>query len=213
MKMAWQKWADEIVKKTRRERVLFLLVGWVVVGFPLYFWWIEPTLLQLQTTKKQTQTLTIQQQESAAALAALNARLQQDPNQALRLDLQTTNSQLAQLDQALSAQTAGLIPADRMASTLQSMLSRSGKLQLQSLMSIKPTAVLPEASVVNYYRHGVKLVLQGRYADIYEYLHTLENLPQHFYWQSLHYNVDKYPLGTVEVILYTLSNSKEFIRG
>jgi MSHA biogenesis protein MshJ len=38
-------------------------------------------------------------------------------------------------------------------------------------------------------------------------------LPQHFYWQTLHYQVDKYPQGTVEVILYTLGDSKEFIRG
>ena len=42
---------------------------------------------------------------------------------------------------------------------------------------------------------------------------TLEALPQHFYWQTLHYQVDKHPQGTVEVILYTLGDSKEFIRG
>ena len=81
------------------------------------------------------------------------------------------------------------------------------------MVSLAPTPLLPKENKVNYYRHGVRLRLQGSYSDIYDYLQLLEQLPRHFYWQSLHYQVGKYPQGTVELILYTLGDSKEFIRG
>jgi MSHA biogenesis protein MshJ len=213
MKTRWQRWSAKTLKLSLRERVLLLIAGCSVLGFPLYSWWMAPAVLQWQQTKQQIQQLTLQQQEAGSAVTVLQARLAQDPDLAVRTELQTVNSQLLQLDMSLEKQTAGLIPASRMAETLQQMLVRSGKLQLQSLTSMKPTPLLPENSAVNYYRHGVKLVLQGRYADIYAYLQALEALPQHFYWQTLHYHVDKYPQGTVELILYTLGDSKEFIRG
>lgn len=213
MKARWQRWSEKTLELSVRERALLLLAGCAVLCFPLYSWWMAPAVQQWQQTRLQIQQLTQQQQESNSAIAVLQARLVQDPDRAIRDELQTVNSQLLQLDMSLDKQTAGLIPASRMAETLQQMLVRSGKLQLQSLTSIKPTPLLPETSAVNYYRHGVKLVLQGRYADIYAYLQALEALPQHFYWQTLHYRVDKYPQGTVELILYTLGDSKEFIRG
>jgi len=213
IKITWQRWSEKTAQLSTRERLLLLLVGWVLLGFPFYYWWLEPSMQNWQHAKQQLREQTALQQQTSAALAVLQARLQQDPNLALRNELQATHSQLLQLDASLATQTAGLIPAARMAQTLQEMLARSGKLQLQSLISLKPTPLLPEKSAVNYYRHGVTLVLQGRYADIYEYLHALEALPQHFYWQTLHYQVGKYPLATVEVTLYTLGDSKEFIRG
>lgn len=212
-KLNWLVLSEKMMQRSPRERIGFLLVGWVMVGFPLWFWWMQPTLMQWQKTKQQVVEQQVQLQQMNAARDILNARLQQDPDQAVRQELQAMTLRLQQLDQALASQTVGLIPASRMAGTLQDMLVRSGKLQLQSLTSLKPTPLLPEKSAVNYYRHGVKLILQGRYADIYDYLRMLEALPQHFYWQSLHYQVDQYPLGTVEVILYTLGDSKEFIRG
>lgn len=213
IRTTWQRWSEKTARLSTRERFLMLLVGWVLLGFPFYSWWLEPSLLHWQQTKQQIREQTAQQQQTSSALEVLKARLQQDPNLAVRTELQATNSQLLQLDAFLETQTGGLIPAARMAQTLQQMLVRSGKLQLQSLTSLKPTPLLPEKSAVNYYRHGVKLVLQGRYTDIYAYLHALEGLPQHFYWQTLHYQVGLYPQGTVEVILYTLGDSKEFIRG
>lgn len=214
IKTTWQRWSEQAaIKLSTRERSLLLLAGCVLLGFPLYSWWLEPVMLEWQQTKQQIREQTMQQQQTTAALEVLKARLLQDPDLAVRTELQAVNNQLLQLDMALEKQTAVLIPAARMAQTLQQMLVRSGKLQLQSLTSLKPTPLLPEKSAVNYYRHGVRLVLQGRYADIYAYLQALEALPQHFYWQSLHYQVDKHPQGTVEVILYTLGDSKEFIRG
>lgn len=212
-KNAWPRWSENVSQWSLRERILLLLAGCALLALPFYAWLLDPVVLSWQQTKQQISEQRSVLQEKTAAIEVLNARLQKDPDQALHVELQTVNNQLLQLDLSLEQQTAGLIPAARMAQTLQQMLAQSGKLQLQSLTSIKPIPLLPEKSAVNYYRHGVKLVLQGRYADIYAYLQALEALPQHFYWQTLHYKVDKYPQGTVELILYTLGDSKEFIRG
>ncbi len=209
----WRLCADKIQALSVRERVGVLLVGWVLIIFPLYFWWIEPVIRHWQQAGQQIREQQLQQQQSEAALRVLQARLQQDPNQALQQEIFAVSNQLTQMDDLLAKQTAGMIPADRMAETLRQMLVSSGKLKLQALVSLAPTPLLPKENKVNYYRHGVRLRLQGSYSDIYDYLQLLEQLPRHFYWQSLHYQVGKYPQGTVELILYTLGDSKEFIRG
>lgn len=209
----WRQCAEKTLKLSLRERISLLLVGCVLISFPAYFWCIDPIMQQWQQTGQLIHEKQLQQREAEAALMVLQARLQQDPNQALRQELFATSNQLTQVDDLLAKQTAGMIPAVRMADTLRQMLVRSGKLKLQALVSLPPTPLLPKENKVNYYRHGVRLTLQGRYSDIYDYLRLLEQLPQHFYWQSLHYQVEKYPQGTVELLLYTLGDSKEFIRG
>ena len=119
-----------------RERCLLLLAGCVLLGLPLYSWWLEPVMLEWQQTQQQIREQTMQQQQTTAALEVLKARLLQDPDLAVRTELQAVNNQLLQLDMALEKQTAVLIPAARMAQTLQQMLVRSGKLQLQSLNAV-----------------------------------------------------------------------------
>jgi MSHA biogenesis protein MshJ len=38
-------------------------------------------------------------------------------------------------------------------------------------------------------------------------------LPRHFYWRLFDYRVQEHPSAVVEMEIYTLSTSKEFIRG
>ncbi len=66
---------------------------------------------------------------------------------------------------------------------------------------------------VNLYKHGIRLQLEGGYFDVYQYLKALEALPRHFYWKQFDYQVKAYPGAVVEMEIYTLSTSKEFIRG
>ena len=94
IKTTWQRWSEKTAQLSTRERLLMLLVGWVILGFPFYSWWLEPSLLHWQQTKQQIREQTAQQQQTTAALEVLKARLQQDPNLAVRTELQATNSQL-----------------------------------------------------------------------------------------------------------------------
>jgi len=58
------------------------------------------------------------------------------------------------------------------------------------------------------FKHAVVLSLKGSYFHVVNYLSALEQLPWRFYWDRMAYEVKNYPLGEVEVRIYTLSIDK-----
>ena len=121
-----------------------------------------------------------------------------------------TTALTAQLDQAtarLTAQSAGLIPPQRMTQVIHDVLSQQQGVTLVSLRSLAPHALVNEGPYV----HSVDLVLQGRYLDVLAYLQALEGLSWHFYWQSLTLDATHYPTTRVTVRLGTVSMSREWI--
>jgi len=79
IKTTWQRWSEQAIKLTIRERSLLLLAGCALLGLPLYSWWLEPVMLEWQQTKQQIREQTTQQQQTTAALEVLKARLRQGP--------------------------------------------------------------------------------------------------------------------------------------
>ena len=61
------------------------------------------------------------------------------------------------------------------------------------------------------YRHGVELVLEGGYVELTQALKTLEALPQHMLWGSLALRVERHPLSTLTVRVYTLSRDRHWL--
>ncbi|MGL5587534.1 MAG: MSHA biogenesis protein MshJ, partial [Aeromonas veronii] len=141
------------------------------------------------------------------------ARLKRDPNQGVRDQLAQVEADLARIDDELKAQTVDLIPAHEMPLVLEALLSRSANLHMLALSSLEPTPLMAGEQKVNLYKHGIRLQLEGGYFDVYQYLKALEALPRHFYWKQFDYQVKAYPGAVVEMEIYTLSTSKEFIRG
>lgn len=66
-------------------------------------------------------------------------------------------------------------------------------------------------SKVKLYRHGVELQLQGSYLATLAYLKRLEKLQWRFEWQSLIFEVQEYPKGTVMLEVYTYSTERDWI--
>ena len=120
---------------------------------------------------------------------------------------------LRQMDAELLAQTVDLIPAHEMPAVLEALLSRSANLHMLALTSLKPEPLMAGEQKVNLFRHGIRLQLEGGYFDVYQYLKALEALPRHFYWKGFDYRVVEHPKAAVAMEIYTLSTSKEFIRG
>ena len=61
------------------------------------------------------------------------------------------------------------------------------------------------------YRHGVELVLEGGYGELSQALKALEALPQHMLWGSLTLRVERHPLSTLTVRVYTLSRDRHWL--
>lgn len=213
MKALWQRACERTALMTLRERAMVALAGALLILLPLYAFVLEPQAKALAASR--TQALNLAQSLSLATteLETRQLLLQRDPNQPTRQALQEVDAALSQVDEQLKAQTVDLISARQMPDVLRRLLGQSGQLRLLSLTSLAPTPVLQEEGPVNFYQHGLRLRFAGGFADTYRYLRALEQLPEHFYWQRLVYQVSQYPLAEVELELYTLSDDKEFIGG
>ena len=213
MKQQWQQLSARVVAMSLRERWLILLAGAALLLMPAYSLLLEPTWLAYQSQIARSQELAT----TIAQLQLENQSRQQalllDPNQPVREQQQQLTQQLVQLDAQLKDQTLDLIPAERMPGLLEQMLASSGRLRLISLTSLPPKPLLDDPEQNLLFQHGIQLRLQGSYFDIFQYLRALEGLPEHFYWRRLNYQVEQYPQASIELELYTLSSSKEFIRG
>ena len=213
MKVQWQAWTQQVAALSLRERVLVLLTGLILLGAAGVYGWLDAA----DTRLTQDRQALIAAQRDLEILDLENqgkqARLARDPNLQVREQLGRVNESLGKLDAELKAQTVDLIPAHEMPAVLEALLSRSTNLHMLTLTSLKPEPLMAGEQSVNLFKHGIRLQLEGGYFDVYQYLKALEALPRHFYWQSFDYRVVEHPKAAVAMEIYTLSTSKEFIRG
>ncbi len=217
LEQEYKKLSIKFLKVSLREQLLILFCGLAVVIFLMYTFLLGPVLdssekLQQNSVSAQKELTTLVRQVSN-----LYDKIKTDPNEPVRERIEILKGQIQNITEQFEAQTINLVPANKMASILESVLAGSKGLKLIELQSIAPTPILleqpkegeePKASI---YRHGVKLVFEGNYFDIQRYLEKIELLPWQFYWQKFDYLVGDYPTASVELEIYTLSTNKAFI--
>lgn len=206
---------NRFIDLSKRERVLILLTGLVIILLVGFLWFIEPALNKTNNAKKEARRLNAQVVGLEQQIAAIETQLEQDPDKSVKDRIALNRRDLERLDLQLQAHTSELVPPGKMPALLETVLGKSDKLTLREMRSIAPTQLLKiedeDTAQTNLYQHGVQLVLEGRYFDIQEYLESIETLPWQFYWKRFSYRVTEYPLAQVEIELYTLSTSPAFI--
>lgn len=195
-----------------REQWLVALAGWIGIlglGFNLYLSPQGETMKQISyqqvenLRKKQDVLIENQKKKETLNVSAdleLEAQLL-----VLQMDAQI-------IDDLLASKVAGLVSASDMAALMESVLKKTGRLTLQSMVSF-PAIQLALTEDKRYYIHPVELTLKGGYFDIVNYLVSLEALSIKYYWRSVDYNVIRYPLAEVKINVYTLGESPVFIGG
>ncbi|MCW0505385.1 type II secretion system protein M [Aeromonas piscicola] len=213
LKAQWQAWADKIAALSQRERVLILLTGLVLVCAGAIYGWLDGAALRLEQDRVALTTAQRDLEIMDLENLGKQARLARDPDQNVRDQLVRVEGDIGKLDAELKAQTVDLIQAHEMPAVLEALLSRSANLHMLALTSLAPQPLMAGDQRINLFKHGIRLKLEGGYFDVYQYLKALEALPRHFYWKQFDYQVQEYPKAVVEMEIYTLSTSKEFIRG
>ncbi|WP_221075954.1 type II secretion system protein M [Agarivorans aestuarii] len=217
MSEQWQQWQLRFAALSLRERVLILITGLVVVVLPSYYLWIEPASLKQERAEKELVQATAKYNNNINLIEFSKNKLREDPNQDISRQLKQLKTQLAQIDQSLEQQQAGLIPVEQMAEVLEQLLQKSPGLVLVAMDSLAPKPVLSSEESnpdsLNFYRHGIRLKLSGGYFPLLKYLQVVEDLPQRFLWQLIDYQVDEYPKADITIDIYTLSTNKDFISG
>ncbi|BEE07495.1 MSHA biogenesis protein MshJ [Aeromonas dhakensis] len=213
LKAQWQAWADKLAALSQRERVLIMLTGVVLVGSIATYGWLDAAVVRLEQDRLALSSAQRDLEIMDLENQGKQARLARDPDQNVRTQLAGVDEEIGKLDAALKAQTVDLIQAHEMPEVLEALLSRSANLHMVALTSLAPEPLMAGEQRINLFKHGIRLKLEGGYFDVYQYLKALEALPRHFYWKQFDYQVQEHPRAVVEMEIYTLSTSKEFIRG
>ncbi|USP09712.1 type II secretion system protein M [Aeromonas dhakensis] len=213
LKAQWQAWADKLAALSQRERVLIMLTGVVLVGSIATYGWLDAAVVRLEQDRLALSSAQRDLEIMDLENQGKQARLARDPDQNVRTQLAGVDEEIGKLDAALKAQTVDLIQAHEMPEVLEALLSRSANLHMVALTSLAPELLMAGEQRINLFKHGIRLKLEGGYFDVYQYLKALEALPRHFYWKQFDYQVQEHPRAVVEMEIYTLSTSKEFIRG
>ncbi|MFL0802092.1 MAG: hypothetical protein K6L81_00095 [Agarilytica sp.] len=225
----WIKKTEVIDAKPVRERGIIALLILAVVWSGFNFAFLMPmdkekSKLKLRMDSAEQELKKLTAQETVLAKALTN-----DPNAVKKKEINQLEKKLIDLEKNLQTLSAGLIPAGALPEALHDVLRNVGSLKLLGMQTLAPSKLqlvraeqeetetdeekgddLAEDDVdnVGVFKHSVVVALEGKYFDVVSYLSALENLPWKFYWESIDYEVDKYPRARVLIEVYTLSTDE-----
>ena len=61
------------------------------------------------------------------------------------------------------------------------------------------------------YSHGLEIVVEGRFQDLYDYLQTLEQQPWHVLWRAVEIEVIEHPRARARVVIATIGVDREWL--
>lgn len=236
MKEQWKRIEARIDALTLRERAMVFAAAVAVLVAMINLLLLDPLFARQKAASTQ---IKMEQQQIAAIQQEIEQRVKSrsaDPDMAMRERLRVLKMQSEKIHSELIGMQRGLVSPDKMASLLEDILTRNGRLQLVSLKTLPASPLVeaqeeaaappkapvagPEAlatkqadkaSVETVYKHGVEIVVQGSYADITNYLTQLEGMPWQLFWAGAALNVDIYPKVSLKLTLFTLSLDKQWL--
>lgn len=208
----WLELNQRFLTLSPREQWLIAITGWVAILFMGFMFIIEPQMVTSQKIKMSLLQTNNDRQTVQNELIIAKRKLALDPNKELENKIIKYKQQNNLLAQKLEKKIGGLVTPTQMTGLLEQVLRHSSALKLEAMISLPSKQLIP-GNELGYFMHPVSLTFRGRYFDVVNYLKVLEALPVKYYWSSLNYQVDQYPWANVELQVYTLGESKDFIGG
>ncbi|HCJ29757.1 MAG TPA: MSHA biogenesis protein MshJ [Pseudomonas sp.] len=183
----------------------------------------EPLGLRISAETHRQQLAHARRLEAETSLLDIQAKLAADPNQSYRQALATAQASHQQLLQRIDLETSTLVSPARMKVLLQDLLRNQAKLKLVALESSSAPLAVPASSAaepkeqtappVVFYRHGLRLTLEGGYFDLLAYLSAIQASGWRLHWDSLNYEVGEGGANRARVILdlHTLSRDAGWV--
>ena len=210
-----KRYADRIDNATLRERALMFVGFAFVLVFLVNAALIDPLRARQKALAAESEKL---QQEMTTLQAGLQSMLKggsQDIDSANRARQAKARDELARANSRIAREQRRFTPPERMREVLAEMLERNRRLALVDLktLPVAPLAAAPAGPGGNpgLFRHGIELTVSGSYADLYEYLRTLERMPTQLYWGNVDLAVAEYPSVTLKLTLYTVSFDRAWL--
>jgi len=237
IKQRWHQLSARIDARSQRERVLVFAALLAALACIAQFTTFGP----LQRKQDALRSQIAQQQTGIdSANAEIVQKLEQaqiDPDAPLRARLDAVRGETERLSSDLRAMQRGLVPPERIAPLLESILRANGRLKLVSVRTLpvdplsaivaagekgKAAVAAPAAPVTGsvvsgshpelLFRHGVELTARGSYLDMVDYMAALEALPTQLFWGRAQLEVEEYPTVRLTLTLYTLSLDEKWMK-
>jgi MSHA biogenesis protein MshJ len=229
MKRRWLQFTARVEALQPRERIMAFGAAVVVLVF------LANSLVFAPLSRKEAVLRqTLAQQAGAidgvdADIASKARAYANDPNDALRKRLAALRAETERTSADLRTMQKGLVPPERIAPLLESILRANGRLTLVSLKTLPVTTLndgaatpaAPAAPVATppvvkspdlLYRHGVELTVRGSYLDMVDYMQVLETLPTQLFWGKAQLDAEAYPNVRLTLTLYTLSLDSKWMK-
>lgn len=191
-----------------RERLLLLITLVAVLGAAGYGLARISGLNQHQPEQQRIEQLRLEHQANISALGNLTSARDNPVVLQLSEHNAALEAELAQLDARMANITEVLIPPQQMISVLRELLDRNDltlvRLALQPVTEVRPADVGQSA----LYQHKLELTLTGTFDDLSAYLHALEALPWHLFWDRLSIETISYPQLRIRLDVHTLSDQE-----
>ena len=219
-----------------RERVLIagLIVAVIINGWLMLVY--DP--LAAKNERIQSQLLALQKQIESVdkQYAVLNTAKRVDPDRELKQRIRVAKQHIAKLDAELAQKMKGLIKPTQMAAILEQVLTENTTMRFERIQSLQvepllvsandnkeKTVTTPANNAINVaansasdveigvYRHGIEMEFSGSYLETLDYLKQLQQLPWHFYWDDVLFDVLTYPRSRIIIRVHTLSLKEGWI--
>lgn len=210
----YQQLSDKFSALESREKQLILWVSFGLIVY-LFFWFgISPALDGMSGADK---TLARKESEYKALVIqrdAIQQALSVDYTQRMQRELDIARKALLDVDGALLSLNEGFVAADRMPELLMTLLSEENDVRLVNF-NVEPTQIIRfgdgESQSTSFYRHNMRLIIEGSYFDLRNYLARLQAAPEKVIVTDFAYNVGEYPKASLALGLATVSNNATFI--
>ena len=237
MSKKWQEYVDKYLTLTKREQVLIFVTGLVAIFFILFYLFIDTQRINSKRFAQDISRLQQSNQSLEVSTLEMQMALREDPNEDIRNKISQYEIELANIDKKLLLLTSDLISPVQMRYALLDLLKlekgvsllsfellgaeplldksksleQAAKTSSVQLSQTETTTLNIDSSSVNLYRHGFKIKLSGSYFDLQRYLSKLEKLSWRFFWQDFNFKSKEYPKSELEIKVYSLGTSKEFV--
>ncbi|MFZ2300480.1 MAG: type II secretion system protein GspM [Gallionella sp.] len=217
MKHYWELAQSKVELMPLRERtIVFVAIAFAVIALT--------SMLLLNPLLEKQKVLSKKLAQQQAQMKELQAKIEEFAKAKMDVEHSPLRVRMAELKQQLEVQEEyikerrnRLVEPAQMASLLEQVLNKNGKLQLVALETL-PVALMMESSKKTnngqkqIFKHSVKIALRGGFPDLLQYLAAVESAPVQMYWGDASFSVDKYPDGVLTLMLYTLSLDKAWLK-
>lgn len=228
---------ERLDQMSLRERGLIFAVGVVLIYCLWQVLLMDPLVARARAAEQRLNGA----REKILAVDQAGAAIVQDPAVGAAVRNKVLQRRLGELDQELERMAQGYVSPGKMTAMLREVLANQHGLRLISLKnlptkSLSDAAAATPATASNAaaagdtsagaaalampavdakdrgpFLHPVEIVVEGDYASIVAYLHSLEALPYEMHWDRVELDVHDYPNNRVRIVIGPLSLSRQWI--